>query len=126
METAIWTLVGIAIGAVVTFCVSRHYYMAAAKDLEVETERLRNLMRIALTAMEQKGMVKLNRDSGGQIIGMEHVRNLSDAIGLTDSLSASSKPEPPPPPPEPPAPDCCPSPRATKNPVRRSGRGFEC
>jgi hypothetical protein len=66
------TLVAIATGAIVTWLVTWWYYMRAARDLTLETEKLRNMMRIALETLEKYGLVRLNRDASGQIVGMVH------------------------------------------------------
>ena len=72
MTNAIWNISSIAIGALITWLVARRYYVRAALDLESETKKIRNLLRIALQALEDAGMLKLNRDESGQIVGMVH------------------------------------------------------
>jgi hypothetical protein len=66
------TLFSIAAGSLVTAYFAHRYYARAAKDMEAESKKLRNLHRISLQAMEDAGMVKLNRDAAGEIIGMVH------------------------------------------------------
>jgi hypothetical protein len=86
MTNAIWNISSIAIGALITWLVARrYYYVRAALDLELETKKIRNLLRIALQALEDAGMVKLNRDSSGQIVGMVH------DVSINLSASASFK-----------------------------------
>jgi len=76
--------------------VARAYYVSAARDLEKEAQQIRNLLRIALQAMENAGMVKLNRDTSGQPIGMIHTVHTSDSVTFSDQPSAEiKKPEPP-------------------------------
>ena len=47
MESALWNLVSIAVASLA----ARVYYVRAARDLEAETQRIRNLLRIALQAI---------------------------------------------------------------------------
>jgi hypothetical protein len=96
IETALWSLVSIAIGSLVTWLVARTYYVSAARDLETETKQIRNLLRIALQAMETAGMVKLNRDASGEPVGMIHAVAVSDSLTFSGELSAEiKKPEHP-------------------------------
>lgn len=66
------TLFSVAVGGGLTWLAAHWYYVRAAREMEVESMKLRNLHRIALQAMEDAGMVKLNRDAAGEIIGMIH------------------------------------------------------
>jgi hypothetical protein len=66
------TIISMAVGAIVTAIVAHLYYVRAADDMKKETKRVHNLLRIALQGMEDAGMVKLNWDSAGEIIGMTH------------------------------------------------------
>lgn len=62
-------IVGILVGALITWAVAYVYYKRAGDELRGETAELRKLMTIMLTAMERQGWAKLNRDSSGNIIG---------------------------------------------------------
>ena len=96
IETALWNLVSIAIGSIVTWVVARAHYVSAARDLEKETKQIRNLLRIALQAMENAGMVKLNRDASGEPVGMIHAVAVSDSLMPSSEVSAEiKKPEHP-------------------------------
>ena len=53
----------------ITWIVGFVYYKRAGDELRGETAELRKPMTIVLTAMEQQGWAKLNRDSSGQISG---------------------------------------------------------
>jgi hypothetical protein len=66
------TIISILIGGLITWFAAHLYYARAAKDMEAESKKLRNLHRISLQAMEDAGMVKINRDAAGEIIGMVH------------------------------------------------------
>jgi hypothetical protein len=69
METALWTVVGVGIGALITWLVSKYYYVRASQDLLQETNRLKRMNEIGLGVLEEKGYVKLNRDGQGNIVG---------------------------------------------------------
>ena len=87
MQNIIWNIISIAIGALITWFVAWRYYVRAALALEAETKKLRNLLRITLQALEDAGMVKLNRDPSGQIVGMTHNVNIS--LSASASLKTS-------------------------------------
>jgi len=85
MQNIIWNLIALAIGSLITWFVTRRYYMRAAFDLESETQKIRKLLGIALQALEDAKMVKLNRDASGQIIGMTHFLRANIAVHSTTS-----------------------------------------
>lgn len=70
MDSIIGSLIGTIIGGIITFFVSRYYYMKSSVDLMQEASKLRNLIRIILESLESAKMVQLHRDKSGQIIGM--------------------------------------------------------
>ena len=72
IQSAILNLLAVIVGGIITWLVSRAYYIRAAKDLSAETHRIRNLLRIALQAMEDTKMVTLNRDQSGEVVWMVH------------------------------------------------------
>jgi hypothetical protein len=41
METAVWSLVSVLLGGIITWCASRHFYMKAGKELREEASKLR-------------------------------------------------------------------------------------
>lgn len=59
----------VLLGALVTWYFSRRYYTRASADLVSEASRLRHLNTIMLNAMEDAGLVKLNRNEKGEIVG---------------------------------------------------------
>jgi hypothetical protein len=67
-----------AIGALITWLVSKHYYQKAGKELEIEASELKKLNTLMLRAMENAGLAEFNRDEHGNIKGM--VINLSAKI----------------------------------------------
>ena len=83
------TLFSIAAGSLVTAYFAHRYYARAAKDMEAESKKLRNLQRISLQAMEDAGMVKLNRDASGEIIGMAHELSFTASSSLVATMELS-------------------------------------
>ncbi len=63
------SVVAVLVGAVITWYLSRRYYKKAGADLVKEAAELRHLSTIMLNAMEDGGLVKLNRSETGQIVG---------------------------------------------------------
>jgi uncharacterized membrane protein YdjX (TVP38/TMEM64 family) len=47
MEAFVYAFVGIAVGGLITFLVSRHYYQRASEHLQTEAEELRQETREA-------------------------------------------------------------------------------
>ena len=93
MTNIFFTLTSMAIGSFITWLVARKYYMRAAHDLQVETQRIRNLLRISLQAMEDAKMVTLNRDASGEIVGMVH--NVGGSVQASSSIIMIESPEHP-------------------------------
>jgi len=87
MTNAIWNIGSIAIGALITFLVTRRYYIRAALDLESETDKIRKLLGIILQSLEDSGMVELNRNTSGQIIGMNYKLSV-DSLMHSQSITS--------------------------------------
>ncbi len=85
MQT-ILTVISMAIGALITWWVAKHYYQKAAKELEIETSELKKLNILILRAIESAGLAKFNRDKHGNIKGM--VIGLSGKIAVKSHFSA--------------------------------------
>jgi hypothetical protein len=83
--TVTLSLAGLILGGVITFFVSRHYYIQATKDLKDETTKLRKYSELMLRGMESAGWVEYNRDSEGNPIGIIFI----ESGGATIHLSAS-------------------------------------
>jgi len=64
-------IVGIIIGAVITWFISYHYYKRASDELLKEANELRKLNVLILRALENAGLAKLNRDENGNCIGLQ-------------------------------------------------------
>jgi hypothetical protein len=91
ISTIIITFVSLFIGGIITWFVSRRYYIRTALDLENETKKIRNLLRITLQALENSGMVELRRDNSGQIIAMFHEGEITEQTGLSARFDVSTK-----------------------------------
>lgn len=57
------------LGGLISWYFSRLYYKKSGDELRDEAARLRHLSHIMLNAMEDAGLVKLNRDQSGEIKG---------------------------------------------------------
>ena len=73
MEAFVYAVVGMALGALVTFLVSRHYYQRASQDLQTEAEGLRRETREArdyvntlITYLESAGQINVTRAQDGK------------------------------------------------------------
>jgi len=70
MEVIFLTL-GLIIGGLIIFFISNLHYEHAHRDLKDEVIRLRQLNIRLLWSMEEAGLIKWNRDSQGNIIGLD-------------------------------------------------------
>jgi hypothetical protein len=60
-------VLGIAVGAFITWRVSKHYYERAGRELRDESEALRGLVGMILRAMQNAGLAKIKRDEKGKM-----------------------------------------------------------
>lgn len=65
------TVLSLFIGGVITWLVARHYYKKAGDELREEARRLREQTQLILTALEQAGLVELQRDVDNMIVGFK-------------------------------------------------------
>ena len=84
IQSVFFDLIAIIAGGIITWFVSQVYYVRAAKELNAETCKIRNLLRISLQAMEDTNMVTLNRDQSGEIVGMIHNVAVVDTLAIAD------------------------------------------
>lgn len=63
-------IISMAIGALITWLVSRYYYIKAGQELKIEATELKKLNTLMLRALEKAGLAKFNRDENGNIKGM--------------------------------------------------------
>jgi hypothetical protein len=90
MGTVITTLFSFAGGALVTWLVSRRYYIKAGRQLQEESEKLHKLTKLILKAFEEMG-IEFNKDATGAFKGI--VRNASAGIGIGMKLNVKSDTE---------------------------------
>ena len=63
-------IVGIAIGAIITWFVAERYYRRAGDDLKKAASELKDLNILILRALENAELVQLNKDENGKPIGL--------------------------------------------------------
>src|SRR5438105_3180711 len=82
-------------GAFITWHFSRRYYRKATVDLVNEASKLRHLNTIMLNAMEDAGLVKLNRNEKGEIVGRIVEANVvfKGSTTMTGNLEVTPSPE---------------------------------
>ena len=73
MNSAALALVSIAVGGIVTWWVTRYYYVHASEDLRTQANELRRLNNLMLHGMQHAGWIQLNRDESGRILGFEQI-----------------------------------------------------
>ena len=78
----IFLTIGLIVGSLIIFFVTNRHYERAHKDLKDEVIRLRQLNVRLLWSMEEAGLIKWNRDSRGNIIGLD-IRSKS-ALTVTE------------------------------------------
>jgi hypothetical protein len=83
IETIVVTLVSLVVGAFVSWWVARRYYVAASRELEVEAAELRRLTTLVLRALEEGGVVDLNRNAAGEITGLILNAMVAEARGTS-------------------------------------------
>ena len=69
---AVWAVIGIVAGGLVTWWVSRHYFKRAGDELREEAEKLRSLQQFTIVALtDPKAKLKPKWDSTGtNVIGL--------------------------------------------------------
>lgn len=61
---------GVIIGAIITWLVTRSYYIKASNELKNESAELRRLSKLLLRGFENAGLIELNRNNTGEITGI--------------------------------------------------------
>ena len=83
------TLFAIAVGGGLTWLAAHKYYVRAAKEMEADTKKLTKLHHIELQSMEDAGLVKLNRNATGEIIGMVHYVSIQSVTTAKATMELS-------------------------------------
>lgn len=88
-----WVLasIAVAIGGLMTWGVSRWYYVRAACALRTETENLQKLVTQICRGLEEAGLVEFNRDANGSIVGIKKYAS----VRISTSACLSARPEDP-------------------------------
>jgi hypothetical protein len=89
-------ILSLAVGALVTWWVARHYYQRTTQDLLKEAAELRRLNSLMLHGMEDAGWIKLDRDSTGKILGFQQIVKAqgiasSEAFGVPTVIRGEPK-----------------------------------
>jgi hypothetical protein len=100
MEAFVYTVVGIALGALVTFLVSRHYYQRASQDLQTEAEGLRRQAREAreyvntlISYLESAGQINVTRDQDGKPLEVRFIYPVGGTSGRGEGKPGSETSE---------------------------------
>ena len=76
--TIVATLVGVIIGGIITWYVSKKYYKRASQEMKEESDKLIKKINLILRSMEEAGLIEYTRDEQGNIKGL--VIKLSGSI----------------------------------------------
>lgn len=83
-------IIGIIVGGIITYQVSKNYYENSANDLKKESnelkeesKRLRHKTDLILKGLEEAKIIKVSRDSTGDIIGIVYKRTFMGGITPT-------------------------------------------
>ena len=63
-------ILGVAIGALITWRVASRYYERASRDLRSESQKLRGLTQMILRAMQSAGLARIKTDKDGAMIDL--------------------------------------------------------
>jgi hypothetical protein len=70
-QTIIATLIGVIAGAVVTYFVSRYYYIKAGKELLNESQKLKQTSDLILYKLQHPdAKIQLKRNEKGEVTGL--------------------------------------------------------
>ena len=78
----IFLTMGLIVGGLIIFFVTHHHYEHVHREIKDEVFRLRQLNIRLLWSMEEAGLIKWNRDSQGNIVGLD-IRSRS-ALKITE------------------------------------------
>jgi hypothetical protein len=95
IANVVGTLVGILVGAYVTYRVARHYYEKASEELRQETERLRGYSLIVLRVLQayRAGQgFSIRYDEQGEPVGVDYKITFTDHVPLGDQADVEIKP----------------------------------
>ena len=82
MTEIIMSLIGVSVGALVTWIVAHRYYERASRDLRIEADALKKMTKLMLRGMEEAGLVKFTKDEDGNPKGLYIALEASDVIAV--------------------------------------------
>jgi hypothetical protein len=92
--TIILVLISIAVGALITFLIARWYYDRATGDLEREAGELKDYTVMLLNYLDDAGVIEVERDAQGSPVRVKVIkRELTESIGVSDSVGPNSHAE---------------------------------
>jgi hypothetical protein len=92
--TMILTVISIAVGGVVTFVLTRWYYVRASGDLEREASELRDYTFTLINYFDDARMIDVERDAHGKPVRVRVIkRAVTDSVGISDSVDNKLTPE---------------------------------
>ena len=84
--TIILTLISIAVGAFITFLVTRWYYANASGDLERQAGELKDYTVMLINYLDEAGMIKVERDAHSNPTQVRVIkREVADSVGDGDN-----------------------------------------
>ena len=90
----ILTVISIAVGGVVTFVLTRWYYVRASGDLEREASELRDYTVTLINYFDDARMIDVERDAHGKPVRVRVIkREVTDPVGISDSVDNKLTPE---------------------------------
>ena len=89
LTTIFIALLSTLVGGLITWFVSRFYYVQASKDLSKEANDLRQLTELMLRGMEEAGWVEYKRDDEGNTLGMVFRKSIRETAHATDKVEAT-------------------------------------
>lgn len=89
MTSLVGSLLGVLVGASVTWLVAHLYYVKASKELQIEANKLFMLTSLIHQGLEEAGLAKFTKDQYGNIIGMKYHLAGHTKITLTSEAGMS-------------------------------------
>ena len=83
------TLISMAVGGLITFLVTRWYYERASGDLEREAGELKDYTVMLINYLDEAGVIEVERDAHGNPVRVRVIRReVTDSLGLSDSVES--------------------------------------
>jgi cobalamin synthase len=88
-------LLGVSLGGLITWWVSRYYYQRAGQDLAREVAKLRQLNIMTINVLEAAGIAQVSRDATGKPIGLRYTFQVDEQVTVSDKARAFVVPQDP-------------------------------